>query len=123
MSVPTTEEAPREAVLAPPAAEVPAAEPVLTVIERRQGWQLVDFGELWRYRELLYFLTWRDVKVRYKQTVLGAAWAVLQPLAQMVVFTLFLGRLANVTDDAATYPLFVFAGLLPWTLFANGITS
>ena len=95
----------------------------VTVIERRPGWRFLDLAELWRYRELLWFLTWRDIKVRYKQTVLGGAWAVLQPLATMLVFTLFLGRLASTTSDAASYPLFVFAGLLPWTFFANAIGS
>jgi lipopolysaccharide transport system permease protein len=99
------------------------AEPPLTVIEPTRGWQVVNFGELWRYRELLYFLTWRDIKVRYKQTVLGAAWAVLQPLATMVVFSLFVGRLVNPAGDGVPYPLFVFAGLLPWTFFANGMTA
>lgn len=96
-----------------------------TIIESRRGWQIVDVRELWRYREMLYFLTWRDVKVRYKQTVLGAAWAVLQPLATMVVFTLFIGRMAGAADQIKDYPypLFVFAGLLPWTFFANAISS
>lgn len=93
------------------------------VIERRRGWQIVDLRELWRYRELLYFLIWRDVKVRYKQTVLGAAWAVLQPLATMLVFTLFLGRVSGVAEGIAHYALFVFAGMLPWTFFATAITS
>ena len=96
--------------------------PVL-VIQRRSGWQFVDLRELWRYRELLYFLTWRDIKVRYKQTVLGAAWAVLQPLATMVVFTLFLGRVAGITSGEIPYPLFVFAGTLPWTFFSNAINA
>jgi lipopolysaccharide transport system permease protein len=95
----------------------------VTVIERRPGWQIVDLKELWRYRELLFFLTWRDVKVRYKQTILGAAWAVLQPLATMVVFSLFIGRMAGVADHIQPYPLFVFAGLLPWTFLANAISS
>ena len=94
-----------------------------TIIERRPGWKFVDFGELWRYRELLYFLTWRDVKVRYKQTALGAAWAVLQPFATMVVFSLFLGRLGNMSSGDAPYPLFVFAGLLPWTFFATAVSQ
>ena len=97
--------------VAAPAAETPPH----IVIEHRSGWQVVDVQELWRYRELLFFLAWRDVKVRYKQTVLGAAWAVLQPLLMMLVFTLFLGRLAGVESGATPYPLFVFAGLLPWT--------
>jgi lipopolysaccharide transport system permease protein len=95
----------------------------VTVIERRRDWQIVDLRELWRYRELLYFLVWRDVKVRYKQTVLGAAWAVLQPLATMLVFTLFLGRVSGVAEGIAHYSLFVFAGMLSWTFFATAITS
>src|SRR5262249_60134120 len=94
-----------------------------TIIERRPGWHFVDLHELWRYRELLFFLTWRDVKVRYKQTVLGAAWAILQPFATMVVFSLFFGRLAEMPAGSVPYPLFVFAGLLPWFFFSNGITS
>jgi lipopolysaccharide transport system permease protein len=101
----------------------PRDEPPLTVIEPRPGWQLVNLGELWRYRELMLILAWRDIKVRYKQTVLGAAWAVLQPLATMVVFSLFFGRLADVPTDGVPYPLFVFAGLLPWYFFSNAITS
>jgi lipopolysaccharide transport system permease protein len=100
-----------------------AADLPVTVIERRRGWQLVDLGELWRYRELLFFLTWRDVKVRYKQTVLGAAWAILQPLATMVVFSLFFGRMAAAPSAGVPYPLFVFAGLLPWTFFSNAVSS
>jgi lipopolysaccharide transport system permease protein len=95
----------------------------LTVIERRPGWQFVDLGELWRYRELLFFLTWRDIKVRYKQTVLGAAWAILQPLATMVVFSLFFGRVASSPSADLPYPLFVLAGLVPWTFFSNAISS
>jgi homopolymeric O-antigen transport system permease protein len=79
--------------------------------------------ELWAYRELLYFLVWRDVKVRYKQTVLGAAWAIMQPVLTMVVFTLFFGNLANVPSDGIPYPLFSFAGLVPWTLFAYSLTE
>src|SRR3954468_15065284 len=86
-----------------------------------RGWQLIDFAELWRFRELLYFLTWRDVKVRYKQTLLGAAWAVLQPAMLMLVFIVFLGHLAKV--PSADSPLFVYAGLLPWTFFATAITN
>lgn len=106
-----------------PVAEATANDLPVTVIERRHGWQVLDFRELWRYRELLGFLTWRDVKVRYKQTVLGAAWAVLQPLATMVVFTLFIGRMAGAAKQIPNYPLFVFSGLLPWMFFANAITS
>jgi lipopolysaccharide transport system permease protein len=95
----------------------------VTVIERKPGWRLVDLGELWRYRELLFFLTWRDVKVRYKQTALGAIWAVLQPFATMVVFSLVFSRMGAVNTDGIPYPLFVFAGLLPWFFFSNAITS
>jgi homopolymeric O-antigen transport system permease protein len=122
---PMTEEVP---ALGPPQAiravtpEPPDALPV-TVIEPRPGWRLVDLRELWGFRELLYFLTWRDVKVRYKQTVLGVAWAVLQPLATMMVFSLFLGRVGGIADRVEHYPLFVLAGLLPWTFFSNAITS
>jgi lipopolysaccharide transport system permease protein len=101
----------------------PGAELPVTVIERRKGWQVVDLRELWRYRELLFFLAWRDVKVRYKQTVLGAAWAVLQPFATMLVFALFLGRLGGVSSHIPDYLLFVFAGLIPWTFFQNALTS
>jgi lipopolysaccharide transport system permease protein len=97
--------------------------PPLTVIGPHSGSPLVDLGELWRYRELLVFLAWRDVKVRYKQTVLGAAWAILQPLATMIVFTLMLGRVAGAADATVPYPLFVLAGLLPWLFFASAMTA
>lgn len=104
-----------------------ASAPVFTgpaiVLEARSGWIPINWRELWRYRELLYFLTWRDVQVRYKQTVLGVAWALLQPLAGMLVFTLFFGRLASMPSDGLPYPIFVFAGLLPWTFFANSVTQ
>jgi lipopolysaccharide transport system permease protein len=103
-------------------AAAPNDRPV-TVIERRGSWQLINLAELWRFRELLFILTWRDIKVRYKQTVLGAAWAVLQPFATTVVFTLFLGRVAELPAGGVPYPLFVFAGLLPWFFFANAVTS
>ena len=101
----------------------PAEGLTLNVIEARTGWQPLDLGELWRYRELVYFLAWRDVKVRYKQTLLGAAWAILQPTLMMVVFTLVLGRIAGGAAGDVPYPLFVYAGLLPWTFFATAITS
>lgn len=105
-------------------ASVPAeAEVPYIVIEPRPGWQIVDVAELWRYRELLFFLAWRDVKVRYKQTVLGAAWAVLQPLATMIVFTICLGRVARNPEAGVAYPLFLFAGLLPWNFFAHAVTA
>ncbi len=94
-----------------------------TVIERRHGWHFIDLGELWRYRELLFFLTWRDVKVRYKQTVLGAAWAILQPLATMLVFSLFFRKAAASTTSAVPYSLFVLAGLVPWMFFSNAVAQ
>jgi lipopolysaccharide transport system permease protein len=109
--------------VAPPAEAVAPDDLPLVVIERQPGWRFLDLGELWRYRELLYFLTWRDIKVRYKQTVLGVVWAVLQPFATMVVFSLFLGRMAGVAPPDVPYPLFVFAGLLPWTFFASAVSS
>src|SRR5207247_10539924 len=90
-----------------------AAELPVTVIERQPGWRLVNLRELWRYRELLFFLVWRDVKVRYKQTVLGIAWSVLQPLATMFVFTLFIGQLQTQEPGDLPYSLYVFAGMLP----------
>lgn len=95
----------------------------VTIIERRTGWRLVDLAELWSYRELVYFLTWRDVKVRYKQTALGALWALFQPLATMAVFCFFFGQLAKAPDPDMPYPLFVLAGVLPWIFFANALTS
>ena len=93
------------------------------IIEPTRGWTSLQLKEVWAYRELLYFLVWRDVKVRYKQTVLGVAWAVLQPLVTTVVFTIFFGRLAGVGSDGLPYPLFSFAGLLPWNLFAQGLSQ
>ncbi len=95
----------------------------LLVIEPSPAWRPVDLGEVWRYRELLYFFVWRDVKVRYKQTVLGVSWAVIQPLFAMIIFAFFFGRVAKLPSDGIPYPLFTYAGLLPWTFFANGVTS
>lgn len=92
-------------------------------IEPANAWPAIGLGELWDYRELLYFLTWRDLKVRYKQTALGAAWAIIQPLFMMLVFSLFFGRLAGVPSDGIPYPLFTFCALLPWQLFANSLTE
>ena len=91
------------------------------VIQPRRGWIGIDWAELIRYRELLYFLVWRDVKVRYKQTVLGVAWAVLQPVFNMVVFTIIFGRLAGIDSEGFPYAVFVYAGLLPWTFFSSGV--
>jgi lipopolysaccharide transport system permease protein len=101
----------------------PGSEPDWVTIEPPRGWTSLGLRELWQYRELLYFLTWRDIKVRYKQTALGAAWAIIQPLSTMVVFSLFFGRLAKIPSDGVPYPLFSFAGLVPWTFFANGLTQ
>jgi len=95
----------------------------VTVMRPPTGWRLLDFKELWVYRELLYVLTMRDIKVRYKQTVLGFAWAIIQPAMMMVVFSIFFGRLAQMPSDGYPYPIFVYAALLPWTFFANAITS
>ena len=94
----------------------------VTVIEPSKGWVSLRLGALWRSRELLYFLIWRDVKVRYKQTILGAAWAILQPLLTMVVFSIFFGKLARMPSDGVPYPLFAYVALVPWTFFANGLT-
>ena len=95
----------------------------LTVIEPSKGWIPVDLKEIWKYRELLYFLTKREIQVRYKQTVLGGLWAIIQPFFTMVVFTLFFGRLAKMPSDGIPYPIFVYAGLLPWTYFANALSN
>ncbi len=95
----------------------------VVVIEPSQGWISVNLAELLQYRELVFFLAWRDVKVRYKQTVLGAMWAVLQPVITMVIFSIFLGRLAKVPSDGVPYPIFAFTALVPWTLFATGLTQ
>ncbi len=125
----------------PPAAGVPASggtnpavatgrapralpdEPLVT-IQPGKSWAALDLRGLWAYRELLYLLMWRDVKVRYKQTALGAAWAILQPVCMMLIFSLFFGRLAGVAAGTSVpYPLFAFAGLVPWTFFANAVTA
>ena len=95
----------------------------LIVIEPSSGWVPVRLHDLWQYRDLLYFLVWRDVKVRYKQTVLGAAWAILQPTMTMIVFTIFFGGIAGISSDGLPYPIFSFAALLPWTFFAQGLTQ
>jgi lipopolysaccharide transport system permease protein len=99
-----------------------SAEPIVTIIEPSRGWVSLRLGALWRYRELLYFLVWRDVKVRYKQTVLGASWAVLQPFFTMLIFSIFFGKLARMPSDGVPYPLFAYVALVPWTFFANGLT-
>ncbi|MCC7450195.1 MAG: ABC transporter permease [Anaerolineae bacterium] len=93
------------------------------LIEPSRGWIKLNLRELWQYRELLYFLVWRDTKVRYKQTVIGAAWAIIQPFMTMVVFSLFFGGLAKIPSDGIPYPIFSYAALVPWTFFANGLTN
>ena len=91
--------------------------------EASKGWAWPKFRELWEYRELLFFFVWRDIKVRYKQTVLGAAWAIIQPFFTMVIFSLFFGRLAQVPSDGLPYPIFSYAALVPWTFFATALTQ
>ena len=93
------------------------------VLRASRGWTSLDLESIWKHRELLYFLTWRDIKVRYKQTVLGGLWAIIQPFFTMVIFSLFFGRLAHVPSDGLPYPLFSYAGLVPWTFFTNGLTN
>ncbi|MCA9268944.1 MAG: ABC transporter permease, partial [Planctomycetales bacterium] len=107
----------------PPPAAPSSPELMETRIVPRSSWQIVDVAELWRYRDLLLMLTWRNVSVRYKQTVLGVAWAALQPTLMMIVFAMVFGRLAGLTSGDVPYPLFVFAGLLPWTFFASSVTA
>ncbi len=102
--------------------EAAAKLPVLR-IQPSHGWVSLRLGELWEYRELLYFLVWRDIKIRYKQTFLGAAWAIIQPFFTMVVFSLFFGKLAGMPSDEIPYPIFCYAALVPWTFFANGLTQ
>lgn len=99
----------------------PATE--VTLIRPSRRWVSLELGELLRYRELIYFLTWRDIKVRYKQTVLGAGWAILQPFLTMVVFSVFFGDLAGLPSDGIPYPIFAYTALLPWQLFESGVTK
>lgn len=97
--------------------------PTRTRIEPSKGWVSLGFRELWEYRELLYFFVWRDLKVRYKQTVMGASWAIIQPIFTMVIFSLFFGKLAKVPSDGLPYPIFSYTALVPWTFFANAVTQ
>lgn len=122
---PETESPPDPTVTPMPSAAPAHARPELplTVLEPQAGWKLPDLRELWRYRELLFFLALRDVKARYKQTVLGAGWAVAQPLMTMAVFALFLGKAAGVSGGVEHYPLFVFAGMVAWTFFGNTVNA
>ncbi len=109
-------------VATPHPASTSRAAPAVTVIEPRPAWSRHDFVELWRYRELLGLLVWRDIAVRYKQTLMGAAWAVVQPLATMLIFTLVFGGLARLPSEGVPYPVFVYAGVLPWLLFSSAVT-
>ena len=110
-------------VAIPAGIEVPTPALPVTIIQPSKGWVSLKLRELWDYRELLYFLVWRDIKVRYKQTALGAAWAILQPFMTMVVFSIFFGKLAKVPSDGIPYPVFSFCALLPWQLFAHALTE
>ena len=104
-------------------ANVHQSPPVVVHIHASRGWVSLRLRELFDYRELLYFLVWRDVKVRYKQTALGASWAIIQPFFTMVVFSLFFGKLAKIPSDGVPYPIFSFAALVPWTFFATSLTN
>lgn len=97
-------------------------DPLITVIRPKKALSALDLKEMWLFRELVYFLTWRDLKVRYKQTLLGVLWAVLNPFLTMVVFSIFFGDLANVPSDGVPYPIFAYTALLPWTLFSNALS-
>jgi homopolymeric O-antigen transport system permease protein len=100
----------------------PASSPVIR-IQSTHGWASLNLVELWNYTELIYFFMWRDIKVRYKQTILGILWAIIQPLFTMLVFALFFGRLAKVPSDGIPYPIFSYTALVPWTFFATGLTQ
>lgn len=123
LPISTTQPTQEGQLKSPPPSFADLPEDPLVIIEPNKGWRALDLRDLWAFRELLYFLTWRDVKVRYKQTELGIAWAIIQPLFTMLVFTLFFGRLAGLPSDNIPYPLFAYAGLLAWTYFSNAITS
>jgi lipopolysaccharide transport system permease protein len=98
-------------------------EEVVLYLQPSRGWSALNLFELWRYRELVYFLIWRDLKVRYKQTALGASWAIIQPFVTMVVFSIFFGRLAKIPSDGIPYPIFTYTALLPWGLFSKALTD
>jgi lipopolysaccharide transport system permease protein len=106
--------------LTPPPQEL---QPPAVIISPSRGLLAIRWRDLWEYRELFFFLVWRDIKVRYKQTILGAAWAIIQPVTTMVVFSIFFGRLAGIASDGHPYPVFSYAGLLPWQLFATGLAT
>lgn len=95
----------------------------VTIVRPSRGWATLDLKELWEYRELLYFLTWRDIKVRYKQTVIGAGWAIIQPFSTMVIFSIFFGKLAGIPSEGVPYPIFAYSALVPWMYFANALAQ
>ena len=101
----------------------PVDRPLVTYIRASRGWSGIDLRELWRFRELIYFLVWRDVKVRYKQSLLGALWAILQPFLTMVIFSIFFGRFLGVPTDGSPYPVFSYAALLPWQVLESGVSK
>lgn len=103
--------------------EIPVSPPNKTIIEVESGWQLIDWRELWRYRDLFFFLVWRDIKTRYAQSVLGIGWAIIQPLFSMVVFTIVFGNLAKVSSDGVPYAIFSYTALVPWTYFSSSLTG
>ncbi len=111
-----------ESIIKRPAVQLDGQPLKTVIIQPSRGWLSLGLKEIWSYRELLYFLVWRDVKVRYKQTALGAAWAIIQPFFTMIVFSLFFGGLAKVPSDGVPYPIFSFTALVPWTFFANGLS-
>ena len=113
---------PERTLVQTPERESDRGRPTL-LIRPSRGWAALDLADLWQYRELIYFLTWRDIKVRYKQTVLGGAWAIIQPFFTMVVFSIFFGRLAGIPSDGLPYPIFAYCALLPWQLFAHALTE
>jgi lipopolysaccharide transport system permease protein len=113
----------RAAIPSPGGLPAPAQALPITRIRPSQGWLPLDLRGLWEYRELVYFLVWRDVKVRYKQTIFGAAWAIFQPVFAMVVFSIFFGRLAGIPSEGVPYPIFAYTALVPWMYFANALTQ
>ena len=122
-AVQSASRAPESLASLPEPSHVRLPDEPLVVIEPSSGWVPVRFRDLWTYRELLYFLMWRDIKVRYKQAALGLAWVIMQPLFTALIFTVFMGWLARVPSDQVPYPLFVYAGLLPWTFFSNAVLN
>jgi lipopolysaccharide transport system permease protein len=118
-----TEKQPDAQNLSPSINDLPATDESFTLIQPTTGWAKLKLHELWEYRDLLFFLTWRDIKVRYKQTILGIIWAILQPIFSMIIFSIVFGRMAGIPSDGVPYPIFAYAALIPWTFFANGLNQ